>query len=74
MPAALTAIAKALPLTHALALLRYGLIDPHGQGLHAIWGTGNTTAEAFASLAVVAVYAVAMTAIAIAVFRRSAVS
>ena len=74
MPGVLTAIAKAFPLTHALALMRYGLIDPHGQGLHAIWGTGNTTAEAFASLAVVAVYAVAMTAIAIAVFRRSAVS
>jgi ABC-type multidrug transport system permease subunit len=36
MPGALTTIAKLLPLTHALALLRYGLIDPRGQGLHAI--------------------------------------
>jgi ABC-type polysaccharide/polyol phosphate export permease len=30
MPAVLTAIAKAFPLTHALALMRYGFIDPSG--------------------------------------------
>ena len=73
MPGALTAIAKVLPLTHALALLRYGLIDPHGQGLHAIWGAGNPTAQAFASLAVVALYALALTAISIRLFTRAAV-
>ncbi len=73
MPGALATIAKFLPLTHALALLRYGLIDPHGQGLHAIWGAGNTTAEAFASLAVVALYAAALTAISIRAFTRAAV-
>ena len=73
MPGALATIAKFLPLTHALALLRYGLIDPHGQGLHAIWGAGNTTTEAFASLAVVALYAVALTAISIRAFTRAAV-
>jgi ABC-type polysaccharide/polyol phosphate export permease len=28
MPGALTDIAKVMPLTHALALLRYGFIDP----------------------------------------------
>ena len=73
MPGVLATIAKFLPLTHALALLRYGLIDPHGQGLHAIWGAGNTTTEAFASLAVVALYAVALTAISIRAFTRAAV-
>ena len=73
MPGALTAISKVLPLTHALALLRYGLVDPRGQGLHAIWGSGNTTVEAWASLAVVALFAVALTAISIRVFTRSAV-
>jgi ABC-type multidrug transport system permease subunit len=73
MPGVLVTIAKFLPLTHALALLRYGLIDPHGQGLHAIWGAGNTTAEAFASLAVVALYAAALTAISIRAFTRAAV-
>ncbi len=73
MPSALTTIAKFLPLTHALALLRYGLIDPHGQGLHAIWGGGNPTTQAFASLAIVALYALALTAISIRVFTRAAV-
>jgi ABC-2 type transport system permease protein len=73
MPGALTAIAKVLPLTHALALLRYGLIDPSGQGLHAIWGSGNTTVEAWASLAVVAVFAAALAALAVRLFTRSAV-
>jgi ABC-type multidrug transport system permease subunit len=74
MPAVLTAIAKAFPLTHALALMRYGFIDPSGKGLHDIWGIHNVTVEAWLSLAVVAIYAVALTAISIRVFSRSAVS
>ena len=74
MPGALTAIAKALPLTHALALLRYGFIDPSGKGLHDIWGMGNVTLEAWLSLAVVALFAAALTAISIRAFKRSAVS
>jgi ABC-type multidrug transport system permease subunit len=74
MPGVLTAIAKAFPLTHALALMRYGFIDPSGKGLHDIWGMHNVTAEAWLSLAVVAVWAVALTAISIRVFSRSAVS
>jgi ABC-type multidrug transport system permease subunit len=73
MPAVLTDIAKAFPLTHALALMRYGFIDPGGKGLHDIWGMTNTTAEAWLSLAVVLVWAVALTAIAIRSFSRSAV-
>jgi ABC-2 type transport system permease protein len=73
MPGALTDIAKVMPLTHALALLRYGLIDPSGRGLHDIWGMHNVTTEAWLSLAVVAAYAVALTAIAIRAFERAAV-
>ena len=73
MPAVLTAIAKAFPLTHALALMRYGFIDPGGKGLHDIWGMHSVTTEAWLSLAVVAAYAVALSAIAIRVFSRSAV-
>jgi ABC-type multidrug transport system permease subunit len=73
MPGALTAIAKALPLTHALALMRYGLVDPSGQGLHDIWGAGSTTAQAWASLGVVAVFAAALLAISIRVFKHAAV-
>ena len=73
MPGALTDIAKVMPLTHALALLRYGFIDPSGRGLHDIWGMHNATTEAWLSLAVVAAYAVALTVIAIRAFERSAV-
>ena len=73
MPGALTAIAKFLPLTHALALMRYAFVDPTGKGLHDIWGMSNVTAEAWLSLAVVAVFAAAMTAISIRAFSRAAV-
>jgi ABC-type multidrug transport system permease subunit len=73
MPSALADIAKIMPLTHALALMRYGFIDPTGNGLHDIWGMHSATTEAWLSLAVVAAYAVAFTAIAIHAFGRSAV-
>jgi len=73
MPAPLTAIAKFLPLTHALALMRYGLVDPSGQGLHAIWGMSDVIVEAWLSIAVVALFATALTFVSITVFTRSAV-
>jgi ABC-2 type transport system permease protein len=73
LPDALTDIAKFLPLTHALALLRYGLLDPHGSGLHDIWGMSNTTTEAWLSLAVVAAFAAAFAVLAVRSFTRSAV-
>jgi ABC-2 type transport system permease protein len=73
MPGAITAVAKFLPLTHVLALLRYGFVDHSGTGLHDIWGMSNTTAEAWLSLAVVALYAVALAAISVRAFSRSAV-
>jgi ABC-2 type transport system permease protein len=74
MPGALTALAKVFPLTHALALMRYGVVDPSGHGLHDIWGMHNVTAEAWLSLGVVALWAVALTVISIRAFSRSAVS
>ena len=73
MPGALAAIAKALPLTHALALMRYALVDHNGKGLHDIWGMSNVTVEAWLSLAIVAAFAAALAWIAIRVFSRSAV-
>ena len=63
-----------MPLTHALALLRYGIVDPSGKGLHEIWGLSNVHTEAWLSLAVVALFAAALTAISIRMFSRSAVS
>jgi len=73
LPGALTAVAKVLPLTHALALMRYGLVDHKGSGLHDIWGMSNTTEMAFLSLGVVALFAVATTVLAIRVFNKAAV-
>ena len=71
LPTGLTWVAKFLPLTHGLALMRYGLLGD-GSGLHAIWGSGSTTGAAALSLAVVAVFAAALTAVSIRVFTRSA--
>jgi ABC-2 type transport system permease protein len=74
LPAALTAFAKLLPLTHVMALMRYGFVDPSGSGLHDIWGMSNTTTEAWLSLAVVLLFAAALSALAIRTFTRSAVT
>jgi len=72
LPVFLTWVAKLLPLTHALALMRYGL-DGDATGLHAIWHMSDPAAMAGLSLAVVAAFAVLMTAASIRVFSRSAV-
>ena len=49
LPGWLEAASKALPLTHALAVMRYGLLDSHGAALHHIWGMSNVTAMAAAT-------------------------
>src|SRR3954466_11106544 len=72
LPGTLTAFAKVLPLTHAMAIMRYGLVDPHGTGLHDIWGMSNATTEAWLSLAVVVVFAAALIALAVRSFTRAA--
>jgi ABC-2 type transport system permease protein len=73
LPGGLAVLAKFFPLTHALAVIRFGLVDPHGTGLAAIWNMSNTTLEASLSLAVVAVFAIAVTAVAVRAFIRRAV-
>ena len=73
LPAGLTAFAKVLPLTHAMALMRYGLIDRSGGGLHDIWGAGMSTASAaWLSLAVVLAFAALLIAVAFRSFARAA--
>ena len=72
LPSGLEWFAKFLPLTHGLALMRYGLLDD-STGLHAIWRMHSTTAMAALSLVVVAVFATVLTAVSIRVFTRSAV-
>jgi ABC-2 type transport system permease protein len=73
LPGWLAAVARALPTTHTLALLRYGVLGHGGTGLHDIWGIGSSTAEAALSLLVLAGWAVLATAASIRVFKRSAV-
>jgi ABC-2 type transport system permease protein len=72
LPAVLTWFAKLLPLTHALALMRYGLLGD-SSGLHAIWRMSSADAMAALSLAVVALFAIALTAVSLRVFARAAV-
>ena len=56
-----------------MALMRYGLVDPRGTGLHDIWGIHSTTTSAWLSLAVVLVFSAASIALAVRAFTRSAV-
>jgi ABC-type polysaccharide/polyol phosphate export permease len=74
LPAAAAAFAKVLPLTHALAVMRYGIVDGKATGLHDIWGMSNATVMAGLSLAVVFAYAALLTVVSIRVFRRAAVA
>jgi ABC-2 type transport system permease protein len=72
MPVGLTWITRVLPLTHGLALVRYGLLnDPHA--LHDIWGMHSATGMAALSLLIVAAFSIMMTAGAIRVFSHTAV-
>ena len=72
LPVGLTAVAKALPLTHVLALMRYGLLDRRGTGLHEIWGMADNTRMAMLSLAVVAAYSAGFVTLSVRVFSRMA--
>ena len=72
LPGFLTWFAKFLPLTHGLALMRYGLRQD-GTGLHAIWGMSDPATMAALSLAVVGGFALVLTVAAIRVFSHSAV-
>jgi ABC-2 type transport system permease protein len=73
LPGWLAAVARILPTTHTLALLRYGVLGHGSTGLHDIWGVGSSTTDAALSLLVLAGWAVLATAASIRVFKRSAV-
>jgi lipooligosaccharide transport system permease protein len=73
MPAWLADIAKVLPATQAVALMRYGLVDPRAADLHAIWGMTNPSVMATLSLVVLVVYALIFTVVAVRVFTDKAV-
>jgi len=73
LPRGLAMFARVLPLTHALALMRYGLgVDKGGVGLKDIWGMTNVQSMAGLSLVLIAVFAVFFTTLAVKVFARAA--
>jgi len=72
LPGVLTWFARFLPLTHALALVRYGLLDD-SSSLHNIWKMQSASAMAALSLGVVALFALLLTAAGIRLFTRHAV-
>ena len=72
LPLVLAWIAGFLPLTHALAVLRWGLLHD-STGLHNIWRSGDVTAMAAMSLGVVGLFALLLTAVSIRAFTRAAV-
>jgi ABC-2 type transport system permease protein len=72
LPGFLTWFARILPLTHALALVRYGLLDD-SSGLHNIWKMHSTTGMAALSLGVVLLFAGALATAGIRTFSRTAV-
>jgi ABC-2 type transport system permease protein len=75
LPGWLEAVAKVLPLTHALALFRYGLTPTGGaSALHNIWGMSSVPAMAALSLSVLAVFTVVASAGAIRLFTKAGTS
>ena len=72
MPGFLTWFAKFLPLTHGLALMRYGLLGDTS-GLHNIWGMHDAAAMAALSVGVVGAFAALAGVAAVRVFSRTAV-
>jgi ABC-2 type transport system permease protein len=72
MPRGLAGFARLLPATHALAVMRYGLLGGNASGLHDIWGMSNSTVMAALSLAVVAAFAGVLVLAAVKSFARAA--
>jgi len=71
MPNGLAWVAKFLPLTHALALMRYGLLGD-SRGLHNIWHMSSPSGMAALSIGVVALFALVLGVVSVRIFTREA--
>ena len=71
LPGWLHGVAKVLPLTHAVALFRYGLTGQGEQALHNIWGGTDAVPMAAGSLLVVLGYATVALLLALRLFTRA---
>jgi ABC-2 type transport system permease protein len=75
LPHWLGAVAKVLPLTHALALFRYGMTGHSGvQALHNIWGLQSAPAMAMLSFGVLVAYALLIGTGALRLFAKAGTS
>ena len=74
LPAGLQQAAYVLPWTHAIALMRYGLMEHNPSGLLDVWGVGSELTGALLSLLVLAAMATASLALASRVFVRTTTS
>jgi len=75
LPHWLGAVAKVLPLTHALALFRFGIAGPSGvRALHNIWGLHSAPAMAVLSFGVLVAYAVLVGTGALRLFAKAGTS
>ncbi|MCH8200465.1 MAG: ABC transporter permease [Chloroflexi bacterium] len=70
LPAGVEHLARALPWTHALALMRYGLMEGTDSGLTNIWHMDSAPLMAALSMATLAGMAVVSLAVAVQVFYR----
>jgi ABC-type multidrug transport system permease subunit len=71
LPAGIEQLAVLLPWTHALALMRYGLMHGSPSGLHDIWHLGSPELMAVLSLLVLVGFAVVSLGLAARVFKRT---
>lgn len=75
LPSWLAGIAKILPLTHALALFRYGLTGQSGvTALHDIWGLHSAPVMAGLSMGVLVLYALVVLGGAVRLFTKAGTS
>jgi ABC-2 type transport system permease protein len=75
LPHWLGALAKVLPLTHALALFRYGMTGASGvRALHNIWGLSSAPEMAALSMGVLVAYGALAVAGAVRLFAKSGTS
>jgi len=71
LPLGVKYLAYLLPWTHAVAIMRHGLMQGTDPGLDSIWGMRSTGAMAALSLAALLIFAIATLALAVRVFDRT---
>jgi ABC-2 type transport system permease protein len=74
LPTGIEQLSLVSPWTHAVAVVRHGIMQGSDPGLADIWHLGSETAMAALSIAVLALFATAMLRFAVHAFRRAIVT